>query len=492
MPKAIVIGSGIGGLAIALRLKAQGFNVEVFEKNSYVGGKIHAIQKDGYRFDLGPSLFTMPHFVDELFEMFGENPRDYFNYTQKNTVCHYFWNDNTVFRASADREEYMSELERLFGEPRERVLQFINRNQLKYDLTAPLFLHKSLHKLPTYLSFKTLKAIVQVYKLDLLRSLDRTAKSYFKHPKVIQLINRYATYNGSNPYKTPGIMSLIPHLEQHYGTYFPHGGMHEISQSLYRLAQRQGIGFHLNTNVERIICKQKRASGIEINGGQLVEASLIVSNMDVHPTYRHLLKDVKAPKKTLSQERSSSALIFYWGIQKSFDQLDLHNIFFSDDYAREFDCIFNKRTLTDDPTIYINISSKESKNDAPEGAENWFVMVNAPGDYGQDWEGIIEQARKNIMKKLGKILNVDLAQYICTEHVLDPRGIEKNTSSYRGALYGSASNTAFAAFLRHPNFNQRIKNLYHCGGSVHPGGGIPLCLLSAKIVSEIATRDFNS
>jgi phytoene dehydrogenase-like protein len=207
--------------------------------------------------------------------------------------------------------------------------------------------------------------------------------------------------------------------------------------------------------------------------------------MDIYPTYKKLLPNRKHPEKVLKQERSSSALIFYWGIAGTFPELDLHNIFFSDNYKNEFSAIFEDKKISDDPTIYINITSKDVSGDAPEGHENWFVMINAPGNYGQDWDSFKEQARKIIVEKLNRILEIDVESLIKAEHVLDPVGIEENTSSYRGALYGAASNSQFAAFLRHPNFTKTIKNLFFCGGSVHPGGGIPLCLLSAKIVGDL-------
>ena len=162
----------------------------------------------------------------------------------------------------------------------------------------------------------------------------------------------------------------------------------------------------------------------------------------------------------------------------------MHNIFFSEDYRSEFDAIFNQKALFPDPTVYINITSKEEPQDAPKDSENWFVMINAPGNYGQDWEKLKKQARENILRKLSRILKCNIEELIVEEMVLEPKKIEAETSSYRGALYGAASNSKFAAFLRHPNFSNKIKNLYFCGGSVHPGGGIPLCLLSAKIVSD--------
>jgi phytoene dehydrogenase-like protein len=194
-----------------------------------------------------------------------------------------------------------------------------------------------------------------------------------------------------------------------------------------------------------------------------------------------LLPQIELPKKTLGQERSSSAIIFYWGVKSTFPELDLHNIFFSNCYEEEFASIFDKKTMFDDPTIYINISSKLAKNDAPPGTENWFVMVNAPANIGQNWDDLIQVTKRNIIAKINKNLSITLENLIENEQILDPRTIESSTSSYQGSLYGTSSNSKFAAFLRHPNFKKNIKGLYFVGGSVHPGGGIPLCLLSAKI-----------
>jgi len=207
--------------------------------------------------------------------------------------------------------------------------------------------------------------------------------------------------------------------------------------------------------------------------------------MDIFSTYKKLLPQSKAPKRILSQERSSSALIFYWGVKGAFPQLDLHNIIFSNNYKEEFDYIFDKKQVHHDPTIYINISAKCNSNDAPVGCENWFVMINTPSNVGQDWESIISKAKTDIISKINRNLKIDLESLIQCETSLDPRSIETKTMSHQGSLYGTSSNNRFAAFLRHPNFSKRIKGLYFVGGSVHPGGGIPLCLNSAKIVSNL-------
>jgi phytoene desaturase len=484
MPKAIIIGSGISGLAAALRLRAQGIEVDIFEANSYPGGKLHAFELDGYRFDAGPSLFTMPNLVTELFELFGEKPEESFEYYRKEAVCNYFWEDGMRFNVNADREIFAQEAAQKFGVQAQSILAYLKKSQKKYELTAPLFLEKSLHKLSTYLSKDTLKAIAHTWDLDIFSDLNAVNETEIVEPHLVQLFNRYATYNGSSPYSTPGIMSMIPHLELHLGTYFPKGGMHSITTSLYQLAIRQGIKFHFNQNVKQILIENKKAIGIKTEDQEHF-ADYIISNMDIYSTYKKLLKEEAHPESTLRQERSSSAIIFYWGIKKQFSELDLHNIFFSDNYSEEFAHLFEHKTLYKDPTVYINITSKEIHSDAPEGCENWFVMINATGDYGQDWGKLVIQARQNIIDKLNRLLGVSIENLIVAEDILTPTLIEQRTSSYRGALYGAASNSKFAAFLRHPNFSNKIKGLYCVGGSVHPGGGIPLCLLSAKITSNL-------
>ena len=484
MSKAVVIGAGIAGIASALRLRAAGIEVEVFETNDYPGGKLHAFDLEGYRFDAGPSLFTMPELVTELFQLFGESSADYFEYSRKDSVCNYFWEDGIRFNVNSNREQFAKEAAAKFGIEAETLLAYLKKSQKKYELTSPLFLEKSLHKVSTYLSKDTLKALLQMADMGIFTNLNSINQSEIQEPHLVQLFNRYATYNGSSPYRTPGIMSMIPHLELYLGTYFPKNGMHSITMSLYQLAVKHGVQFNFNHKVERIIVKNNRTIGIHANQKDFF-ADNIISNMDIFSTYKKLLPNESHPKRTLSQERSSSAVIFYWGVKKMFPELDLHNIFFSGNYSEEFAHIFDHKTLFDDPTIYINITSKDNKSDTPAGCENWFVMINAPGDYGQDWEALVTQARKNIIEKLNRLLGINLESLIEVEDVLTPPQIELRTSSYRGALYGAASNSKFAAFLRHPNFSNQLKNLYFVGGSVHPGGGIPLCLLSAKITSEL-------
>jgi phytoene desaturase len=260
--------------------------------------------------------------------------------------------------------------------------------------------------------------------------------------------------------------------------------MHEITLSLFRLAESLGVIFRFDCKVDEILVSDRKAVGVSCQG-ETFAAGLVVNNMDMVNSYKTLLRKQKQPKTLLSQPKSSSALIFYWGVKTVLPELDLHNILFSDDYQKEFEHIFKHGTIYQDPTVYINITSVHKPDDAPPGCMNWFTMINVPNNQGQDWDQLIAEARKNIIDKINRILKVDLNSLIEVEEILDPRSIEFKTSSAHGALYGNSSNNRFAAFLRHANYSSDIKNLYFCGGSVHPGGGIPLSLLSAKIMSEM-------
>ncbi len=482
--KVSVIGAGLSGLAVAARLAAKGKQVHVFEKNAYFGGKATIREQGEFLFDAGPSLFTLPTYVDEVFEACGKDPRDYYHYKELKTLCHYFYEDGLRLKATANKEIFGKELEEKTHDKADSLFRFLAHAAEIHRLTEPVFLRKSLHIWKNYMSRDTLHGLLGFSKIDAFESMEAVIRRYFKDERVIQLFCRYATYNGSNPYKAPGTLNVIPHLEFGLGAYMPEGGIHAIPKALYALCMDMGVEFTFNSRVEGIETARKKVTGIRINGAHHA-ADDVVSNADIWPTYRTLMPTEKAPEKTLAQERSSSAFIFYWGMDKEFPELDVHNIFFSRDYKKEFASLFDDLVIAEDPTVYVHISSKICREHAPKGGENWFVMVNAPQHSGQNWEELKETLRTRILTKLERILNKNITPHIVNESVLSPADIESQTSSYRGSLYGTSSNNRFAAFLRHPNFSTEIKGLYFCGGSVHPGGGIPLVMASARIVGDL-------
>jgi phytoene desaturase len=426
----------------------------------------------------------MPQLVEELFELCGQNPSVEFPYIKLEESCRYFYADGTLFRSFHETNKLAKEVEQVFKVDAQIFLSHLDRSKKMHQYLSNIFMERSLHRFKNYLNTDTLKAVANIPQLGLFDRLHDYHTKHIKHPKLVQYFNRFATYNGSNPYKAPATLHIIPHLEHGIGAFFPANGMYQITDSLHKLAIQCGVQFHFNTPVKSIVTNQHKVTGVTTPAG-FTEAEIVVSNMDIYHTYKKLMPQAKHPENILKQEKSSSALIFYWGIKTTFNNLGLHNIFFSNDYKREFEGISGEKEMHDDPTVYVNITSKHCKSDAPEGMENWFVMINVPHNNGQNWEQLMARARQNIIQKLSNILKVNIAEQIVAEQHWTPQGIESLTSSYKGALYGNASNNKMAAFLRHRNQSATYKNLLFCGGSVHPGGGIPLCLLSAKIVADL-------
>jgi len=496
-----VIGSGLGGLSAAIRLAHAGYDVTVYEKNPTPGGKARSVTQNGFRFDTGPSLITMPFVINELFESVGENPAEWLTLNKLTNLCRYFYHDGTILNAYSDKEKFAAEIETNTTERREALFRYLEYCKTIYELTADIFLFKDLYSPKTYTNLRALKTLFKLPKIDSFRTMNEANRSFFKDEKIIQLFNRYATYNGSDPYKCPATLNIISHVEYTIGGYYASGGMYSLTDALYRLALKKGVKFNFSSPVEKIITDGKNVKGI-LTGGKEILSDGVISNADVYSTYGKLLNDTKssAAKKYNKLEPSSSALVFYWGINVVSQKLDTHNILFSANYKKEFEELFDKKVYPTDPTIYIYISSKFSPGDAPAGKENWFVMINAPNVkremsnvkrqvstspvVGLVTNNLIMNIKETILNKIKTLTGYDIKDKIETESIMTPRDIEEETGSYSGSIYGISSNSRNAAFLRQRNMSKQYKGLYFTGGSAHPGGGIPLVILSGKIAAE--------
>jgi phytoene desaturase len=477
----IIIGAGLSGIACALRLAAKGYNVVVFEQNDSPGGKIYEKKIGRYRFDTGPSLLTMPELVNDLLD--AAKVRDKPNFMQLGIICKYFYTDGTIINAYKNPDDFAAEVEKRTGEDRKNVLNFLRKSRYLFDLTKETFIFSPFKTFENMFSWDSIKVLLNFRALDVFKSIEKKNRQWFSDKRVGQLFNRFATYNGSNPYKAPATLNIIAHLEHNIGAYIPEKGMYGLIEMLYKSALNKGVKFNFNSQVEKIILENNTVKGVVVNG-ETVKSKMVVSDADIFLVYNKLLSEKRIPGYLLRQELSSSAIIFFWCIKNKYPEMEVHNILFSRDYKTEFDYIFTKKLIYNDPTVYIHISSKYISADAPAGCENWFVMINVPNNTGQDWDKLVREARKNIIIKINKLLNTDIESYIECEDYADPPLIERSSGSYKGALYGNSSNNKLSAFFRHPNFIRRFKGLYFTGGSVHPGGGIPLCLASAKIVAE--------
>ncbi|MBP9582134.1 MAG: phytoene desaturase [Ignavibacterium sp.] len=487
-----IVGAGLGGLSAAISLANKGFEVDLYEQNSKVGGKAGEINESGFRFDSGPSLLTMPFVIKELFDECDEDINDYIKLTKLDIICKYFYTDKTIINAYSDVKKFGEELEQKTIDNSDSLNKYLEYCKTIYELTGDLFLTKDPSSISTYLNSKALKTFFNIHKIDPFRTINEANSSFFKDKRLVQLFNRYATYNGSNPYLAPATLNIIPHVEYNQGSFIPNGGIYSISKALRKLAEKKGVNIFLNQKVEEIVLNDNEAKGIKVNN-VIRYYDKIISNADVNYTFKILIKNFnsKEASRFTKKDPSFSGLVFYWGINKEFRELETHNILFAKNYKREFDDLFINKTIHSDPTIYIYISSKLNNEDAPKGKENWFVMVNAPHIQNQNWEDEIKNARTNIINKINSFLNTNIEKFIEFEKVMSPVDIQNKTGSYRGSIYGISSNDKFAAFMRQSNKSKTVKNLYFCGGSAHPGGGIPLVILSGKIVSDIIKKEYH-
>jgi len=479
MTQAIIIGSGIGGLAAAIRLARQGISIDVYESSEKAGGKVSQLNFEEFRFDAGPSLLTLPELVHELLD---EDLR--FPIRKLEVITKYFYPDGTQVSAYNDVQKLASEIEKKLNVQSSKVTNYLQKAAKVYELTSDLFIFGSFHRIKNLMNRQSLKTLLNFRHLQAFNTLHEYNRQELRDGRLVQLFDRYATYNGSNPYQTPATLSVISHLEHNLGAFIPEGGMFQITESLYRQALRLGIKFHFGQSVLKVETTNSKVSGVWLDSG-FVSSDIVVSDIDIHRFYSSLLPDKKRLAKITQEERSSSALIFYWGMKGVSPELDIHNIFFSSDYQDEFEHLFRQKDFCNDPTIYVYISSKYNPTDAPEGCENWFVMINAPADTGQNWDELVTRSRQHILEKLERMTDKKLSQNIVCEQILSPPDIFKQTGSVNGSLYGNSSNSRYGSFNRHANFRSDIGGLYFVGGSVHPGGGIPLCLSSANIVAGL-------
>jgi phytoene desaturase len=482
-----IIGSGIGGLSASIYLARDGFDVTIFEKNSFLGGKSGEIVANRFRFDTGPTLVTMPFVLEELFLFTGKNLSDHISLKKKEIVCKYFYPDGSVFNEYSNKEKLIDEFENFTGEKKDNLIKFLNYSKRIYDLTAELFLFNPFLDLKNFLNPKGFKTLLNFHQIDPFRTIHKANSSFFNSSKIIQLFDRYATYNGSNPYKAPATLNIIPFVEIEFGGYHSQGGIYRIVEKLAELAKEVGVKIFASSEVEKILINKTNVEGLKVNG---LEApfDIVISNADLYYTYCNLIgkTNSREPERYIKQELSTSAIIFYFGVKGVSNNLEMDNILFSEKYESEFNQLFVEKLIPADPTVHIHISAKENKTDAPEDFENWYVMINAPSVENLKFE--ISEVKKNILTKIKKMTGIDLENKIVFEAYQTPETLEKRTSGLFGSLYGPSSNSRYSAFLRQKNKSSVYNGLYFCGGTVHPGGGIPLVILSGKITADLIRR----
>lgn len=484
MKRGVVIGAGIAGLAVATRLRKLGYRVDVFEKNDGPGGKIALIEQDGFRWDAGPSFFTDKKEFARLFTDSGASSESYVRLRELEEACRYLYEDGRVLYGYDSAARLAKEFTRVFNEPSERVKEYLTTAERVYRSSGRLFLDKPFG-VRSFMSADAFRAVRRLPLSVVTSRLYRYNSEQFQTKEAADFFDRFATYNGSDPKRMPALFSCLPHLEHNLGAYYVDGGMRRVAEAAAELAADRGVRMHYGREIQKITYRRHRVTGVITDSGW-VKADIVVSAADIGWVYRNLIHPHPAIMKYLDREPSASAVVFCWGINKRFNNLSLHNVFFSEDYTRHNKQIWHEHRPPDDPTVYVNITSKMNRSHAPKGAENWFVMINVPAERNsQEW---IPKIREAVLDKLSRMLGEPIEQLIISERAYGPDHFETAYHANQGSLYGAASNSWRGAFFRHPNRSPEFGNLYFCGVTVHPGGGIPLALRSARIVAELVRR----
>jgi len=479
-----IIGGGLGGLATALRLAHRGWNVTVFERHSRVGGKMNLLEADGFRFDTGPSLITMPHVLEELFAAVDESLPRYLDLMPVEPLCRYTFADGSVLTMSRRLPGWLPQIRAMEGSDAAGFLQFLAMGARVLELSQKTFFQRSPWERPR---FSDVPALIKVaYRRDAfatLRPYARVVARLCRDPRTRQLLNRYATYVGSNPWQMPAMFSVIPAMETLYGGVHIRGGLYRLVETLVALCAKRGVQIRTNAHIERIAVSNHRVQGVQLSSGEELPADVVVMNGDC-ARLPALLGHGNKPEAP--SDRSLSGLVLLFGLRRKLDGYCHHQVFFSADYEREFRELFEERRFPTEPTVYVCIPTRTDPSMAPDDCEAVFVMANAPASDADDWDGsLLNEAKRRILHRLRDTGLPELLSQAPIQAAITPCMLMSAFDMPGGAIYGAASHGTFRAFLRPPNKHRHVRGLYCVGGSTHPGGGTPTVLLSARIVCRL-------
>lgn len=481
--RVVVIGGGLGGLSVAIRLAAAGRHVTVCERGPSFGGKMNVWEERGFRFDTGPSLITMPWIFGELFEAAGRKIEDYLEVIPVNPISEYIYPDGTRFTYTSSLPDWIETVRRLEPRDVDGFMRFMKLGAQLYEVSKDTFLRRRPLDWPRRTDGSVLKHMPWRYGWG---NYHRTVEAHFKSPHLIQLYDRYPTYVGSSPYNSPATLAVIPYIEYSFGGWYIPGGLYRIVESFVELARELGVELATGANVTSIDHSQGRVNGVRLEDGKTIKADLVVMNGDAsHAPALLGLRD----EEIGHADRSMSGLVFLLGIGKTLPEMHHHAIYFSGDYRREFGELFDQRVFPSDPTVYVNAPSRSDRSVVPGQGEALFIMANAPANDHDEWgEEQIAEARRRVFRRLRQSGFPEIENDIVVEDVWTPRKIGNRYRMPGGAIYGTHSHGWKKAFLRPSNKDRRFNGLYYVGGSTHPGGGTPTVLLSSQITSELIQR----
>ncbi len=483
-PSVIVIGAGIGGIATAGRLARNGYEVTVIEKNAQAGGRCNQIVKEGHRFDVGPTLFLMPEVFAETYAALGEKMSDHLDLKRIDPTYTVRFDDGTSLALTSNIGDMQAQLEAIEPGAFGGFLRYLAEGQQNYRLSLQKFVGRNF---TNYLQYFSLSNLPLLFKLKALVKHYDNVNHYFKDPRLKAAFTFQNMYLGLSPYDAPATYSLLQYTELAEGIWFPLGGMYRIIETLTAIAQKNGVRFVYNAPVECIEHDGQRASGITLKDGRKLEADVIVVNADLPYAYRELLRDEAEAQALDRKKYTCSAIMFYWGVDHVYPQIKHHNVWLAGDYKASFDSIFDNNTLPDKPSFYVHAPARTDPAAAPAGHDTLMVLVpvgHLDEDQPQDWAALKDRARSTVLTRLKEIGVNDLERHIKFEVCYTPQNWQSLYNLEKGAAFGLSHNFTQVGYLRPRNRHAKFHNVYFAGASTHPGTGLPIVLLSARLTTE--------
>ncbi len=489
-PKAVIIGAGVGGLATANFLAKNGFSVEIYEKNANPGGRCGQMIQEGHRFDLGATILLMPSLYKQVLSELGIDLENDMETTSLEPVYKLFFGDDTVFAFTRDAEQMKAQLEAIEPGSYPKYREYVKEGYEYFILAMNDLLGKNFDHLFQFVNLKNMRLLL---KLKTYLNHTDYIKRFFKDPHLQMAFSFQNIYVGQNPYEAPAFFSMLPGAEIAEGALFPKGGMHRVVETLLAMANKQGVTIQYKKPVEKILILGNRTEGILLEDGTIVKADLVIGNADLPYIYRELLPDKRKANSLKNRKYSCSAIVFHWGVDKVYPQLDHHSIFLNEPYKGGLEKIFKEKSLSDNPSFYIHAPVRSDESAAPENQDTLSVIVPAAHldeRYDQDWKKLKQTAREAVIRRLQEAGLDDIEEHIKFEICYLPKTWESTCNVTRGSVFGSLGHTIFQmGYFRPHNQHKKYKNLYFAGGSTHPGNGVPLVLLSAKLTSERILKD---
>ena len=483
---AIIIGAGIGGLATSLFLAQKGYKVSIYEKNSAPGGRCGQLIRDGHRFDLGATMLMMPGVYHEVFDLLGLELREGKEIVPLENLYTIFFDDCSSLAFSTDSEKMRQQLEKIEPGSFVKERDYVETGYRIYNLGMSRLVARNFYNLFQMVNPKNIPLL---FKLKAFTPHYKYAGRFFRNEHLRMAYTFQNIYLGQNPFTSPALFSMIPAAELTEGSFFPAtGGMYNIVERLLGEALKLGVSINFNSPVSRILISGNRAKGILLEDAKTIEADLVISNADLPYAYRELLPDRRRSERIERMKYSCSALCFHWGLDKTYPQLDQHNVFLSDNFREGLNKIFREKTIGDNPCFYVHAPARNDPSAAPPGCDTISVAVgigHVDRKMPQDWEKIKDNTRKAVLERLRKQGLDDLEKHVRFEICHTPESWETGCNISRGAVFGSLGHDIFQmGYFRPHNRHDKYLNLYFTGGSTHPGNGIPNVLISAKLVSE--------